>query len=128
MHHPAECFLASIVSRISELLLQVPAKPLCCATSFKCLVTEKTQWKWTEKCKQAFKETKRLITSDVVLAHFNPSVPIRLACDASPYEIGAVLSHKFPDSTKQPIALASRSLMAAERNYAQIDREALSLV
>ncbi|KAI7813566.1 hypothetical protein IRJ41_020631 [Triplophysa rosa] len=55
------------------------------------LLQTKTQWKWTDSSEQAFKETKRLITSDVVLAHFNPSVPIRLACDASPYGIGAVL-------------------------------------
>ncbi|XP_026065967.1 uncharacterized protein K02A2.6-like [Carassius auratus] len=92
------------------------------------LLQTKTQSKWSDSCEQAFQETKRLITSDVVLTHFNPSMPIRLACDASPYGIGAVLSHKFPDGTEKPIAFASRSLTTAERNYAQIDREALSLV
>ncbi|GAA6089209.1 uncharacterized protein K02A2.6-like, partial [Tachysurus ichikawai] len=92
------------------------------------LLQTRTQWKWSDSCEQAFQKTKMLVTSDIVLTHFNPSIPVRLACDASPYGIGAVLSHKFPDGTEKPIAFASRSLTAAERNYAQIDREALSLV
>lgn len=86
------------------------------------------KWHWSEKCEKAFAETKRLITSDELLTHYDPSRPIRLACDASPYGIGAVLSHTMDNGSERPIAFASRSLSSAERNYAQIDREALSLV
>ncbi len=39
-----------------------------------------------------------------------------------------MLSHKFPDGTEKPIAFASRSQTTAERIYAQIDHEALSLI
>lgn len=87
-----------------------------------------TKWHWTEKCEKVFTETKRLITSDELLTHYDPSQPIRLACDASPCGIGAVLSHTMVDGTEHPIAFASRSLTSAKRNYAQIDREALCLV
>ena len=87
-----------------------------------------TKWEWSEKFEKAFKETKKLITSDELLTHYDPSRPICLACDASPYGIGAVLSHTMADGSERPIAYASRSLTSAERNYAQIDREALSLV
>uniref|UniRef100_A0A3B3Q5Y7 ribonuclease H n=1 Tax=Paramormyrops kingsleyae TaxID=1676925 RepID=A0A3B3Q5Y7_9TELE len=87
-----------------------------------------TKWHWSDKCEKAFTETKRLITSDELLTHYDPSRPIRLACDASPYGIGAVLSHTMVDGSERPIAFVSRSLTSAERNYAQIDREALSLV
>ena len=86
------------------------------------------KWKWSKDCARAFKTAKQLITSEEVLTHFDPSLPLRLACDASPYGIGAVLSHRMPDGTERPIAFASRSLNAAECNYAQIDREGLSLV
>lgn len=71
------------------------------------LLQTRTQWKWSNSCEQAFQKTKMLITSDVVLTHFNPSMPIRLACDASPYVIGMVLSHKFPEGTEKTIAFAS---------------------
>lgn len=86
------------------------------------------KWNWSKQCEKAFAETKRLITSDELLTHYDPSRPIRLACDASPYGIGAVLSHSMDNGAERPIAFASRSLSSAERNYAQIDREALSLV
>ena len=85
-------------------------------------------WKWSKDCERAFKTAKQLIPSQEVLTHFDPSLPLRLACDASPYGIGSVLSHRMPDGTVWPIAFASRSLNAAECNYAQIDREGLSLV
>ncbi|XP_057202332.1 uncharacterized protein K02A2.6 [Triplophysa rosa] len=86
------------------------------------------KWMWTKQCERAFQEAKKLVMSDTVLTHFDPHKPVKLACDASPYGIGAVLSHVMSDGTERPIAFASRSLSAAESNYAQIDREALSLV
>ena len=92
------------------------------------LLQVKTSWKWTKDCELAFKNAKVLITSDKVLTHYNPDLPLRLASDASPYGIGAVLSHRMTDGSERPIAFASSSLNKAERNYAQIDIEGLSLV
>ena len=92
------------------------------------LLSSKKRWKWTRHCQKAFDSAKRLITSELVLTHYDPSLPLRVACDASPYGIGSVLSHIMPDGEERPIAYASRSLNPAERNYAQIDKEALALV
>ena len=92
------------------------------------LLKNDVKWNWDSDCERAFKETKESLTSADVLVHFDPKLPISLAGDASAYGIGAVISHKFPDGTEKPIAFASRSLSAAEKNYSQLEREAASLV
>ena len=63
-----------------------------------------------------------------MLAHYDPKLPLKLAGDASAYGIGAVLSHVFPDGGERPVAFASRTLSTSERNYSQIEKEALSLI
>ena len=68
------------------------------------------------------------MVSSKVLVHYNPSLPLRLAGDASAYGVGAVISHVMEDGSERPIAYASRSLSKSERNYAQVEKEALSLV
>ena len=77
---------------------------------------------------RAFKDIKEQIVSAGVLTHYNPLFPITLAADASAYGVGAVISHVLPDGTEHPIAFASRTLTTSERNYAQIEKEALSLI
>ena len=61
------------------------------------------------------------------MTHYDPSKPLILACDVSPYGIGSVLSYKVGDD-EVPIAFLSRSLAPAEKNYSQIDKEALAIV
>ena len=92
------------------------------------LLENNHQWKWTEQCKTAFHSVKEMITSEQVLTHYDPSLPLRLACDASPVGIGAVLSHEMNDGTERPIAFASRTLTKTEQGWAQIDKEALAII
>ena len=92
------------------------------------LLREGSEWVWTEACSAAFGEAKQLLAAAPVLAHYDPSLPMKLAGDASAYGVGAVISHTYPDGSERPIAYASRTLSSAEHNYAQVEKEALSLI
>ncbi len=92
------------------------------------LLCKGKQWLWSHECEDAFDKEKHLLLSHSVLTHYNPQLPIRLACDASPYGVGAVISHILPDGQEKTIAFASRTLSKAEQNYAQIEREALGII
>lgn len=92
------------------------------------LLNKITAWKLTNKCETAFKDVKTALAKSEALAQFDTKLPLRLACDASPYGVGAVVSHVMPSGEERPIAFASRTLSQAESNYAQIEHEALSIV
>ncbi|XP_069110157.1 uncharacterized protein [Argopecten irradians] len=91
------------------------------------LLQHDNTWCWTDECDQSFQKVKELITSEQVLCHYNPKLPVKLACDASPHGLGSLLSHITEDGTERPVAFASRSLTKAETGYSQIDKKALGL-
>ena len=92
------------------------------------LLRAKQLWHWSKACKQAFQRAKKRLVEAPVLAHYDPELPIVLAADASAYGVGAVISHKFPDGLERTVAFASRTLSASEKNYTQVEKEALSLI
>ena len=62
--------------------------PLCA------LLRQDTSWSWNKRREEAFQPAKKLLISANVLVHFDPELPLLLACDAPSYGIGAVLSHQ----------------------------------
>ena len=92
------------------------------------LLQKDKKWEWSNKQKQSFQEVKQLLSSPNFLVYFDDRKPIVLACDASPFGIGAALSHILEDGTEHPVAYTSRSLSPAERRYSQLDKEALAIV
>lgn len=91
------------------------------------LLGKSVKWCWGKAQQEAFDACKSQLSSKTVLTHYNPDLPLLLACDASPYGVGAVLAQQV-DGVERPVAYASRSLSSAERNYSQLDKEALALV
>lgn len=71
---------------------------------------------------------KQLLTTSNLLTHYDPSLLLKLAADASQYGLGAVISHILSSREERPIAFTSRSLSQSEKNYSQIDKEALALI
>ena len=92
------------------------------------LLRREARWEWKSEQEEAFMTTKGKLCGDPVLTHFCPTKPIQLACDASPFGVGAVLSQTLSDGSERPVAYASRTLTQAERNYSQFEREALAIV
>ena len=92
------------------------------------LLRQGVLWKWSGEYAKAFRRAKEALISSQVLAHYDPQLPVKLAADASAYGIGTVISHQYPDGTERPIAFASRTLTSSERNYTQLEKEALALV
>ena len=86
------------------------------------------KWFWGAEQDRAFQKAKEALQSNTLLVHFDPSKPIILACDASQYGIGAVLSHVMEDGAERPIAYTSRTLNPAEKRYSQLEKEGLAIV
>ena len=92
------------------------------------LLRKDVDWAWGVAQAKAFAASKDLLTSDKCLTHFDSSLDLTLACDASDYGLGVVLSHKMADGTERPIAYASRTLTASEQNYSQLEKEGLACI
>ena len=92
------------------------------------LLQKGKKWNWTIGCTQAVNTARDLLKTSNLLTHYDSTLPIRLATDASQYGLGAIISHVLPNGMEKPIAFASRTLSVSERNYSQIDKEALAII
>ena len=87
------------------------------------LLHKNSKFVWSfeqEKCLQNIKE---ILISNKVLAYYDVDADVELHADASKDGLGACLIQK-----NRPVAYASRSLTVTEKNYAQIEKELLSVV
>lgn len=92
------------------------------------LLQSAKEWEWKDPQEQVFQKAKDLLLSSPLLTHYDPTKTLVLSCDASPYGVGAVLSHRMEDQSEHPIAYASRALSTTERKYSQLDKEALAII
>ena len=94
------------------------------------LLKQDEKFIWTKEHTNAFEKCKKMASSTATLAHYDDSLPLVLTTDASPYGLGACLSHKVDEDGKsslKPLYYASCSLKPSEKNYAQVDREGLAV-
>ncbi|GBL81634.1 Retrovirus-related Pol polyprotein from transposon 297, partial [Araneus ventricosus] len=91
------------------------------------LLKKNAKFSWGTPQKESFLTLKKLLTSSPVLGHFLPNAETKIHSDASGYGIGAVLV-QVQDDKERPLAYASRSLTAAEKNYSTTEKECLAVV
>ena len=92
------------------------------------LLRKGQDWTWGPDQQRAFQAGKDLLKSPQTLAHFDEHAPVILACDASPWGLGCVLSIVDKHLGERPVAFYSRSLSKTEQRYSQTDREGLAVI
>lgn len=92
------------------------------------LLQKNQPFQWSKECEESFENFKSILQSKLLLTHYDPSLPIKVAADASNLGIGATLLHVYPNGSEKAIIHASRSLTAPEKNYSQIEKEGLALI
>ena len=87
------------------------------------ILKESTNLEWSPQACRNFQTLKDIISSDAVLAYYDPLKPVTLEVDASSVALGAVLLQE-----DRPAAFASKALSDTETRYANIEREMLAVV
>ena len=91
------------------------------------LLKSNVTWLWGKDQENAFNASKEELINSKALVHFDPTKQIVVSADSSAYGLGAVLYHKI-DDVERPVCFVSRTLSPAERNYPQVEKEALAMV
>ena len=56
------------------------------------LLKHEEPWNWSTPQQKTFQDVKQSLLNSHILAHYNDTKPIVIACDASPFGVGTVLS------------------------------------
>jgi hypothetical protein len=89
------------------------------------LLSKKSTWHWDFAQVKAFQEIKDELCKPTILALYDLTAPTKVVADASSFGLGAVLMQKKSEGWK-PVVYASRTMTETERQYAQIEKEALA--
>ena len=92
------------------------------------LLKNDSEWEWTEKCENSFKEIKRQLVNAPILAYPDTNKEFILTTDASGQALGYILSQKDNEENERVIAYGGRALRKSERNYPITELEGLAIV
>lgn len=115
-------FMGSI-NYLSKFIPQLAKK----AKPLNDLLSPKNAFIWGLAQEQTFQKLKNALSSTPILAWFHSARETVISADASAYGFGAVLKQKQENGEYRPIAYASRTLTATQRNWAQIEKEGYAL-
>lgn len=118
--------LQSLLGSVNFLARHIPDRATILAPLYELLKTDR-EFIWDAAQARAFDSLKKLLESPEVLATYDIRRPTTISCDASSYGIGAVLLQKDANGNQRPVAYVSRTLTSAEKNFAQIEKEALAI-
>jgi hypothetical protein len=105
-------YISKFIPNLSEL-----------TASLRSLLTKNAIFSWTSKHDDDIAKIKTVLSTEPTLQLYNPNKPVTISADASQHGVGAVLLQN-----NLPVIYASRALTETEKNYAQIEKELLSIV
>lgn len=92
------------------------------------LLQKDTAFTWLDEHQQDFEKVKTLLTSNLVVQHFDTNAPTELLTDASRLKgLGYALIQRSATGETQLIECGSRSLTPTESRYATIELELLAI-
>ncbi|KAJ8898023.1 hypothetical protein PR048_003383 [Dryococelus australis] len=112
------------LSHICQFLITIDSPSQCVLTCFSSFMTSYAR---SSNCEIAFNKSKLCLSEKPLLAVFDPTKGIMLHVNSSEYGVGAILSHII-DGVDYPITSESATLTATQRNYGQLDKEALFVI
>ena len=92
------------------------------------MLRKSVKFKWSDKCQQAFDNTKALLTNAPVLAAPDFNSPFYLATDASDIGAGAVLMQKDVHDVYYPVSFFSKKFNLTQQRYSTIEKETYALI
>ena len=91
------------------------------------LTAKKNAFLWLEEHQREFEKVKELLTSEMVVTHFDPSLPVTVLMDASRLQgLGYALGHYINGRFKL-VSCGSKSLTPTQQRYATIELECLAV-
>ena len=91
------------------------------------LTAKKNAFLWLEDHQSEFEKVKKLLTSDMVVTHFDRSLPVTVLTDASRlHGLGYALGH-YIDGRFMLVSCGSKSLTSTQQGYATIELECLAV-
>lgn len=92
------------------------------------LLSKNVKFVWSKKQQKALDEMKKALSSEPVLAIYNPEAHTELHTDASSKGIGAMIAQRQEDGKIHPISYYSRKTSQDEEKYHSYELEALAIV
>jgi hypothetical protein len=91
------------------------------------LLLQDAVFNFNEECVSSFEKLKQALVSAPVIQSPDWDLPFELMCDASDYDVGAVLGQR-KDNKPSVVYYASKTLNDAQRNYTTTEKEMLAVV
>ena len=87
------------------------------------LLQKDHRWEWTSQCTEAFQKAKNSLMKSKALTHYDSTLPITLAADASAYGVGVVISHIGPDGLNDRLHLRPEHSQLVNKTTPKLKRK-----